>query len=356
MRTKIFYWKCDSPIPTSQKINCFFSSKYSSTMVDHVEEAIHDFLGHSMGDFQVIRSDGNHLVCRFKDKGAAYILRADEGNLTNDVYMLAESSVMTLLNQNGLPVPPVYHTDISMKRYPFRYQIMEFVSFPSLNTFAQDGTLNESRIAKQLGRFLARIHQFHFHGYGFFNTDKLAEENTLEGLDKTAADYFEKCMEDHIGYLTGHDLLSSAEEARIRNAFAKALPLLNGINGSLLHRDCVYWNILGTQDNLERVIDWDDCISGDPADDLGIVNCVLPEALMKQVIDSYTETETPEPSFYTRIHLHTLRNMLWKAMIRSYMGYFDKGKKFFLSGRGMPLREYTLFKIKSELEKLERAL
>ncbi|OQA82601.1 MAG: Phosphotransferase enzyme family protein [Lentisphaerae bacterium ADurb.Bin242] len=357
MRNNVFYWKCDSPIPSQEKIAHFFNNKYTPEVREAVGGALHDFLGHSPESLVILKSDGNHLVAKFSDKGTDYFFRADEGRVTDDVYLLAESTVMNLLNKQGLPVPPVYHTDITLKRYPFRFQIMEFIRFPCLNKFAKENTLDEKTIASQSGHFLAQIHAMHFPGFGFFDTDKLSADGTMKGLDASAGDYFRKCLDKHLAYLTVHELLLPEKELRIITAFDKAVPLLNSVKGSLLHRDYAYWNILGTENEIKRVIDWDDSVSGDPADDFGIISCFLSDELVNIILKSYTEHTGVDDSFRTRIHLHCLRNMLWKTVIRHSLGYFDKGKEFFLSmNNGTSLRDYTLRKIDIELEKLENAL
>ena len=158
-------------------------------------------------------------------------------------------------------------------------------------------------------------------------------------------------------YLSRHNLLTDEQINRINIAFAKALPALDNIKGSLLHRDYAYWNILGSSDRIEGIIDWDDCVSGDPADDFGIVNCFLAEPLVERMLKSYFENTQYDETFSMRIHLHTVRNMLWKTVIRDYMGYFDRGQGFFLTpANGRSLRDYTLYKLSSELEKLEKSL
>ena len=357
MRTDIFYWKCDSPIPVEQKKNQFFHDKYTPETYEFTSQAVYDFLGHVPEQFEIMKSDGNHLTATFSDGTGKFLFRADEGHAVEDDYILAESAVMNLLNKEGLSVPPVYHTDISMSKYPFRFQIMALVPYPCLNKFAKAGTLDEMKIAEQSGKFLAGVHNLHYPGYGFINTELLAKENKLRGLDNSAAEYFNKRLEDHISYLTSNGLIGATKEERIRNAFAKAMPLLDNVQSSLLHRDYAYWNILGTENSIEQVIDWDDTVSGDPADDFGIVNCFLSAELLEQMLKSYSGIRKIDDSFKVRIHLHTVRNMLWKTMIRHYMGYFDKGKDFFLSGgNGMSLKEYTLFKIDTELETLENML
>ncbi len=357
MRTDIFYWKCDSPIPVEQKKNHFFHDKYTPETRESTAQAVHDFLGHAPDQLEIMKSDGNHLTAIFTCGPDKYLFRADEGHAIDDDYILAESAVMNLLHEAGLPVPPVHQTDISMEKYPFRFQIMDFMPFPCLNKFAKEGTLAEMAIAGQAGRFLARLHDLHYPGYGFFNTEILAREKRLVGLDDSAGAYFDKRLDDHIGYLSMHGLIDGAKEERIRTAFQKAAPLLAAVPGSLLHRDFAYWNILGTADRIASVIDWDDSVSGDPADDFGIVNCFLSPELVGRMLETYSETRAIDESFKLRIHLHTVRNMLWKTMIRHYMGYFDMGKDFFLSRNdGMSLKEYTLRKVDAELETLEGML
>lgn len=357
MRNQIFYWKCDSPIPVKDKINCFFRDKYTDEVKALVLAAASDFLGRTPKRLDVLKSDGNHLTAKFADHDTVYFFRADEGKAIDDDYLLAESTVMNLLNREGLPVPPVHHTDISMLRYPFRYQIMEYTPFSCLNKFAKARTLDEFKIAEQSGHFLAKLHSNHFSGYGFFNTEKLFAGESLIGLDESAEVYFRKCLEKHLVYLKEHSLISPEMDERIRTILTKGVPLLSGVKGTLVHRDYTYWNILGSETKIERVIDWDDSVSSDPADDFGIINCFLNEPLLERILQSY-KTEIPlDDSFRVRIHLHTLRNMLWKTMIRDYMGYFDKGKDFFLSPvMGLSLRDYTLQKVETELKILEETL
>ena len=78
--------------------------------------------------------------------------------------------------------------------------------------------------------------------------------------------------------------------------------------------------------------------------------------LMIPVLEGYESITPVSQEFKLRIQLHTLRNMLWKTMIRSYMGYFEKGKDFFLNGGAVPLKEYTLRKLRSKLQTLENEL
>lgn len=353
MRTDVFYWKCDSGISPEQKRQAFFKGKYNCRKRNDCAFRIAErFSGKRMQSFTQLRADGNHLTYRFEGAGKNCLLRLDPGGIEDD-YMLAESAVMNLLHSNGFPVPRIFETDISMKEFPCRWQIMEFVDEKCLNAFAGDGTLDEKAIAEQSGVFLAKLHRFRFPGYGFLNTDKLKTDGVFQGLDADCSGYFRKKLSVHLDYLAGHGFLSENESETIKRLFLHFEPLLNFGEGSLLHRDFTYWNILGTRDAIRSVIDWDDCVIGDPMDDLGIVSCFQEREFMERLVGSYSEITPIGKEERIRIRLHTLRNMLWKTMIRDYMGYFEKGTDFFLVKAGCSLRDSTIRKLKSSIGELE---
>jgi hypothetical protein len=58
----------------------------------------------------------------------------------------------------------------------------------------------------------------------------------------------------------------------------------------------------------------------------------------------------PEP-FDLRMNLYTLRNMLWKAMVRHYMGYFEETGSFYMlnADNRASLRDFTLGRIAAAL-------
>ncbi len=356
MRSDIFYWKCDSGLSPEAKKRIYFQEKYDSPEWNASAYRIAEhFSGGTPESFQPLRADGNHLTYRFSASGKWYLLRLDPGGVEDD-YMLAESTVMRLLHARGFPVPNVMETDISLREFPFRWQIMEFVNHPCLNTFAKDGTLEMLPIARQSGTFLAKLHMLRFPGFGFLNTDELQASGNLQGLDETCIDYFRKRLDIHLEYLFRHGFLSKSEYDTVNTLFSRAEALLKFGRGSLLHRDFTFWNMLGTKSEVAAVIDWDDCVIGDPMDDLGIVNCFQDREFMKELIASYSEITPIGNQEQIRISLHTLRNMLWKTMIRDYMGYFEKGNDFFLATAGESLRETTVRRLKSAIRELEEQI
>ncbi|MCA1810133.1 MAG: aminoglycoside phosphotransferase family protein, partial [Lentisphaerae bacterium] len=215
--------------------------------------------------------------------------------------------------------------------------------------------LNVPVVARQLGELLRRLHAVELDGFGFIDTDRLRRDGVLTGLDRSYADYFDKRLEDHLGYLADHGLLEPGEIREVRRLLNLHRPLLQRSRGVLVHRDPALWNVLGTPERITAVIDWDDAVSGDPADDLGVLCCFHDADFMDAVMAGYDAAGSLPDDFQRRIWLHCLRNMLWKAMLRDYMGYFAKDDGFFLSntGRQGSLRSYTFNKIRQAMARLK---
>ncbi len=356
LRNNVYYWKCDSPHSTEEKKKLYFKEKYNnSDMEDLVRSACTDHLGSSPLEIKAADCDGNHFAYIVTYPGRNYFFRADGGSGGDD-YMLAESRLMLMASNSGIPVPNVYHTDVELKRYPVRFQIMDLVEGRSLSIYQKNNELQADKIAFELGGHLRRLHSIRMDGFGFVDTDLLKTNGTVRCLDNNYPDYFDKRLDDHLDYLSSKKLLTPETIDEIRQLFKKYSSLLNIDSGVLVHRDMALWNVLGTRDRITAIIDWDDAVGGDPADDLGILQCFYEDDFMSHVFKGYFGDEAISRDFQTRIWLHTLRNMLWKTMLRDYMGYFKKGNDFFLSGNtgDISLKEYTFLKIERSMNVLRK--
>lgn len=346
-RNNIFYWKCDNPLDCAQQKRLYLATKYDDAAMAATAEAIVNAHFNGKADsVKPLGAAGNHFVYLAHQGDRQVLLRTDDG-LTDDVYMDVENEVMKLAARAGVPVPQVYESDQSCRTFPVRYQILEYIAYPALST----QTITEPlRIAAQTGEILAKLHSVKTAGYGFFESG-----DRLVGIDQSLLGYFDKCLEDHISYLARHQLITPKEEQEVRRLLSGSTDLLKDVPGVLVHRDFAFWNLLGTPQKIHAVIDWDDAVSGDPADDFGILSCFHETGFIEAALASYGHTHCVDAAFRARVALHALRNMLWKTVIRHRLGYFELGKSFFLNGNhaGMTLKEYTLYKLANACKTLE---
>ncbi len=355
MRTAIYYWKCDNPQSVAEKRRSYFKEKYERReLPEMVGAAFRAVFGAAPESVEPLRADGNHIAFVVTLGQKRYFFRADDGSGDDD-YLLAESRLMRLAAAAGVPTPEVFHTDVSRTACPLRYQIMAHCAEPCLNLHDRAGTLDRDAVAGQLGRYLRRLHGIRLEGFGFINTEELRQTGKLVGLDDSCGAYFRKRLDEHVDYLEEHRLLDAHAAVTVREVFARHAARLERPFGVLIHRDLALWNVLGTPATVTAIIDWDDAVSGDPADDLGMISCFYGDAFVEPILTAYWAPEPVPDDFRGRVALYLLRNMLWKAKLRHALGYFDKPGDFFLNAPGerRSLRELTLAKLNGALKQAE---
>ena len=125
MRTDIYYWKCDNPLPEAEKL--VYNDKYRLADVSElVSQIAKQHFGAAPRCVEPTGSEGNHYtyIIRYPDRSVFF--RADDGKIDDD-YMDAEAAAMALARRHGIFVPVVYATDTSHSKFPIRYQLLELV-------------------------------------------------------------------------------------------------------------------------------------------------------------------------------------------------------------------------------------
>ncbi len=351
MRDNIYYWKCDSPLTPEEKRKLFFQDKYTSERFLHLAtRCVELWRGQTPARITGANCDGNHFAFIVTlTSGEKVFLRGDEG--TDDDYMLAETAAMSLAVRHGIPTPKTLFSSVGNNELGVNFQILELIGHKPLDKFHKDGSIDLERIAAQLGTYLRQLHSIKLEGFGFFNTATLKAGGPLHGLYASYADYFHTRLEEHLAYLTQCGLLNSRENSDIQAIIKSCEDVLKIKHGALTHRDAALWNVLGTPTDIKAIIDWDDCVSGEPADDLGMLLCLYNPDFTEPLLRSYGNGTEPDAAFMRNIWLHMLRNMLWKAKLRHSLGYFDRGAGFFINmpGERLSLKEITLSKIQSAI-------
>jgi len=331
-RSNIYYWKCDNPLPIEDKL--LYNRKYEVADISPlVQEIGVDYFGDKNLSVVSANGEGNHYAYILKTNGSQYFFRADDGK-TDDDYMEAEGAVMSLVRQHGVRVPQIFRCDVSLKKYPVRFQIMEKIEGKCLNEYDRLQTLNRRQIGVQLGEMLAKMHSIKLEGYGFINTHVLRSENRLIGLDISNKNYFYKRLDSHLKSLRDTNFLSLEQIKEIETLIEKHSYLLNIEKGSILHKDIAFWNMIGTQDEINALIDWDDVVIGDPADDVSVLRCFYDEDVLIPVCQGYEKITPMTDLFKAKTSLYLVRNMLWKAVIRMFMQYYENPKIFILNANG----------------------
>lgn len=316
--------------------------------------ALHHFSAEPIS-VEAVGVSGNHYTYRIHYPDQVVFFRSDDGKIDDD-YMVAEAAAMRLARGAGVPVPEVIVTDTSLKLFPVRYQLLENIAGQNLSGLYQSGELDRTVTSLQLGRYLAQMHQVRLDGFGFFNTQELIGSNKVTGLLSTNEEYYRTRFDDHLKFLQDTDFLQAEEVQLIERLIHKHQDHLQLEKGSLVHKDIAYWNLVGTSNQINGIVDWDDVISGDPIDDLAVVRCFYQDDVFLPMLEGYGEVRELPDDFEVRLALYLVRNMVWKAVFRTTMKYFEFKEKQDLLNRddGKSLKQFTYERLYQGLEALKK--
>jgi len=354
MRNNIYYWKCDNSLSVEEKL--VYNDKYHlADITDLVRQIVINQFKKVPSFIEAVGNSGNHYAYRIHYPDQVIFFRSDDGKIDDD-YMDAEAAALKLVRAAGVPVPEVIITDTSMKIFPVRYQILENIAGENLSGLYQSGSLDRTATATQLGRFLGQMHQVNVDGFGFINTDQLRKSQHIVGLCSTNTEYFHTRLDEHLKFLQDTKFLRSDEIKLIQDMIHKHEDHLQLAKGSLVHKDIAYWNLVGTADQINAIVDWDDVISGDPIDDLAVVRCFYQDDVFLPMLSGYGEVRELPDDFEVKLALYLVRNMIWKTVFRTNMKYFDFKEKEDLLNRedGKPLRQFTYERLYQGLDALKK--
>lgn len=352
-RKNIYYWKCDRP-------SAFFAIKEGNEgNAKEVQEELGVLLTNYFGSEHFSLSSaggqGNHLTFLASRNNESYFVRVENGPEKDD-YMEVETTIINRVHDIGIPTPNIYAVDSSRIKYDFAWQIMENVEFSDLNRIYKSHKLQTRTVMRELGTYIARWQSISTDGFGPYNSDILRVDGRLEGLYSTYRDYYMLNIEKHFDFLVQHSFLTKEKADSFLGAVVANLKFLDISRGCLVHKDLALWNVLGTEDCIKAVIDWDDTISGDPTDDISLMACFHSKEEMNALIEGYQEIKPLPENFIPRFWLHLMRNMLFKAVIRVGAGYFKKDSNYFLinsgSEGGLGLHNFTLSRLELAYEGL----
>ena len=351
-RAGIYYWKCD-------RTAAFHGTDGASELTEaDVRSALEMRFPGAVADLAAAGGQGNHRTFTAKLGGRDAFIRVDDG-AERDEYFAVENAAASAAAERGVPVAQCLAFDCSRRNFPFAWQALELLPYKDLNAHFKAGTLDWRRIAPAIGRAVARWQEVRTKGFGLFSAAQAQATGELRGLHQTYEGYYRLNLDRHLQYLVSERFLDEAFAARILAATDAHRPLLALDRGVLVHKDLALWNILGTPDEAKAFIDWDDCIAGDPMDDLSLMGCFHGADVLGPMLDGYREVRPLPQGAALRFWLCLLRNMVFKAVIRVGAGYFRKTDGFFLIGAGQgggDLAAVTRANLELALAGLEKGL
>lgn len=261
--------------------------------------------------YRVIFSDTESYVVRTSNFVSPYH--------TFDFYI--DRWAMNVLEREGLPALRIYDVDVSRKICSFYYEILEEAKGRSLAAFEINMRKN-THLLFELGKIIARLHGIAMQGFGLVDVRHLLNHQEGKGMLDSWKEYIYLNLDKHIETCIAKGAISVKEGAIIASIFERAQPILDCVPQSLLHGDLSNHNIFSDGERITALIDWEDCLSGDPVFDIASWGTFIGNAERREsFLEGYRSVRELPEDFEPRYWLYYLRVILAKTLHRYRFKY-----------------------------------
>ena len=240
---------------------------------------------------------------------------------------LIDSWVTEVLKRKGVPTVAVYRVDLSRETYPFDYEILSEAPGKPLSAFEDEKTQYINlRLLSELGQLVAKMHDIETDGFGLLDVRSVLDRQDArgKGLLQTWKEYMFLNLDEHVTICANIGAINQQEEKRIAKVFSHVSWILEDTPSRLLHGDLSKHNIFSDGEHITGVIDWEDCLCGDPVFDIAFWGTFYRDYMLDPFLQGYRVVRLLPKDFEMRYWLYYLRIALSKTVHRYRFRYPDR--------------------------------
>lgn len=320
-RQDVFYWQTDRAVDPEQAGH-IWANRHRYFTDEELVSAVNSALGEDKLarveplDLEARTNLGNVNSVRVGELvlGKEVIIRCHPKGIKNG-YFHSESVAANKAKEAGLPS---YET-LAVHDYEggedFAFQVIEKLSGTAIKKWLEQHPEDEAKLLPQIGRMMARLHQVQVEGFGAFDNDK-AKSGELVGLHQTFGDAVRAGLPFNLDVLTKEGILTAEQAQSVTTLFGTGNTLLDVQQAILVHNDFADWNLLTDGDDVTGIIDWDECVGGDPASDIACWSTFFDPERLNGFLDGYWQVTDKPEDFDERFELLRLRYVVSKMTLR----------------------------------------
>lgn len=327
-RRSIFYPKTDLYI-SDEQISTLRAAHARTPSVDAIAEVCNRFFGRNPASVEWLTGVGTfHRLYRVAfSEEEAYIVRTGVfGEDRRAFEFFVDDWIAKTLGRRMAPIVPVYWIDLSRAYCSFDYEIVGAAAGVQLKQLEDPDTQAvDPQLLFELGCLVAHVHAVETDGFGLLDIRSLIERphERAAGVFQTWQEYLLLNLDQHVRVCLKIGAIDQQEGANIRCIFDHAASHLPVVASHLLHGDLGHHNILTDGERITAIIDWEDCLCGDPVFDIAYWGTFCRDIMREPFLEGYrTIRELPE-DFETRYWLYYLRVALSKTVHRHLFRYQD---------------------------------
>lgn len=329
-RSNMFYWQTNRKISALQDKAIFLSrhARFDERGLRAAAAAGMKKAGFSGADAEVhtiesIIPNGliNTVVPVILKSGKNIVLRMHPSEVKNG-YFWVESVAAKAAAIAGVPTYTCLVVDDTRESVPFDYMIMTRERGKPVQDLWPLPPNLEEHFVTQTGRYAARIHSIESDGFGFFRNDSAKQEGRLVGQYTHLREHIHAGLEEDLAYLEDSQTITVGQRKTIEGFFVKHTNLLSIKKPVLVHNDIADWNTLTDGTNVTAMMDWDECVGGDPIMELSAYSLFFGEPRMSWFIRGYEEVKKLG-DWKEKFELFKLRYLVSKLHLRKKRSTVD---------------------------------
>lgn len=330
-RTDVFYWQTDRAVDPEQAGH-IWADRHRYFTDDELLNSVNNVLGeeHLAAiepldlDAQTNLGNVNSVRTGELASGKEAIIRCHPKGIKNG-YFHTEAAAAKKAKQAGLPS---YDT-LAVHDYEggddFAFQVIEKLTGTAIKKWLEQHPRDEPKLLPQIGRMMARLHQVEVDGFGPFDNAK-AKDGEFVGLHATFADAVRAGLPFNLDVMEKEKVLTGEQVEAVTKLFGDDNPILAVSKAVLVHNDFADWNLLTDGENITGILDWDECVAGDPVSDIACWSTFFDPERLDAFLEGYWQVADKPDDFQDRFELLRLRYVLSKMTLRIRRYSWDKSE------------------------------
>lgn len=319
-RTECFYWQTDRKISAIEAAN-IWQDRHSSIVNDDllikINSRIKDVKLQYIKPFnpnaETSIGNVNSIRVGVLESGQEVIIRCHPKGVKNG-YFYAESLASKIALEHGLPAYKTYFIHELEDEDDVSFQVIEKLDGQIIQTYLKENPEKEEQLVYEMGKTMAKLHKIKVKGFGPFDNEQ-AKSGNLIGIHNSLKSSVNAGLKENLERLVKYNILTTEIASKMKNLFETS-NLLNSEESVLIHNDFADWNLLTDGKNITGIIDWDECVAGNPISEIACWATFFEPERIKTFLKGYF-SETPKyENFESMFELMRLRYTISKMALR----------------------------------------
>lgn len=331
-RKECFYWQTDRKVSVEESA-MIWKDRHSAITNEELLEKINKELKDDKLSFikpfdenaETSLGNVNSIRVGVLESGKEVIIRCHPKGVRNG-YFYVESLASKIALENGLPAYKTYLIHELENENDIAYQVIEKLNGNTVQLYLEKHPEKEEQLVYEIGKTMARLHKIKLSGFGPF-ANETAKIGNLRGLHGSLKEALNAGLEENLERLVNYNILTKEIADKMHNLFIDN-ELLDSKVSVLIHNDFADWNLLTDGEKITGIIDWDECVVGNPIQEIACWSTFFDPERIKPFLKGYFSETPVYDNFDEMFQLMRLRYTISKMALRIKRYTYDKKPSF----------------------------